>query len=183
MGRNLGVLPASSRAGPLRLVAATQPRSGGGARLCPASRGISRSTPRWEGTSKFSRPPRESSRCGWSRRSSRGPGARLGAHPSFLQPWAGTGVVLAETCGGTHAGGVGQASLPASSGGIPAARFHGRAPPPNWEHGAGMPRHLAGKDACPTRLARSRRRVQETELRPRLRRALRAAGVRVRKTT
>ncbi len=87
------------------------------------------------------------------------------AHLSFLQHSAGTGGVVEATCGGTRAGGVGQASLPASSGGIPAARFHGRAPPRNREHGAGMPRQLAGRDACPTRLARTPSRVQETEMR------------------
>ena len=88
------------------------------------------------------------------------------AHLSFLQPSAGTGGVREATCGGRRAGGVGQASLPASSGGIPAARFPGRAPPRNREPGAGMPRPLAGRDACPTRLARTPSRVQETELRP-----------------
>ena len=52
------------------------------------------------------------------------------------------------------AAGVWQASLPASSGGIPAARFLGeRAMRREREHGAGMPRQLAGRDACPTRAA------------------------------
>ncbi len=74
--------------------------------------------------------------------------------------------MLEATCGGRRAGGVGQASLPASSGGIPAARCHGRAAPRNREHGAGMPRQLAGKDACPTRLVRTPSRVQETAMRP-----------------
>ncbi len=74
--------------------------------------------------------------------------------------------MLEATCGGSCAGAVGQASLPASSGGIPAARCHGRAPPRNREHGAGMPRQLADEDACPSRLTRTPSRVQETAMRP-----------------
>ena len=35
-----------------------------------------------------------------------------------------------------------------------------------WEHGAGMPREPAGKDACPTRAPRAPDREQETEMRP-----------------
>ncbi len=100
-------------------------------------------------------------------------------HLSFLQPSAGTGAVLEATSGGTGAHWVGQAPLPASSSGIPAARFRGRPPPPNWEHGAEMPRQLAGKDACPTRLARTPGRVQETEMRPAAKGASRS-GCRIR---
>ena len=91
----------------------------------------------------------------WQRR---GAMART-AHLQVLQPLARKVADREETRGGTRASTVGKASLPASSGGIPAARFRGGTPPGgtgntgqgcpvNWQARMPAPPAMRGRQAA-----------------------------------